>query len=52
MLYLCDTWLLIRLNRFDFYLIVNGLGGYELKVVLKEAVSKAIGVPHAEDDSR
>ena len=39
------------LNRFDFYLIENGLGGYELKFVLKESVPEAVGVPHASDDA-
>ncbi len=34
------------LNRFDCHLIEHGRSSYELKVVLKEGVAEAFGVPH------
>jgi len=49
--YICVTIVASKtLNRFDSYLIEEKLGGYELKVVLKEGVPEAIGVPNAVDD--
>jgi len=49
--YICVTIVASKtLNRFDCYLIEEKLGGYELKVVLKEGVPEAIGVPNAVDD--
>ena len=38
------------LNRFDCYMIEDGLGRYELKFVLKEHLPAAIGVPNAAND--
>ena len=35
------------LDRFDCYMIEDGIGGYELKFVLKEGVPEAIGAPYA-----
>ena len=49
--YICVTIVASKtLNRFDSYLIEENLGGYELKVVLKEGVPEAIGVPNAVND--
>ena len=39
------------LNRFDCYIIEDGQGGHQLKFVLKEGVSEAIGISHAADFS-